>query len=292
MKGELYKITNIHNGKIYIGKTYIGYLNRWNRHVLDAIRNDRNNNYKFANAIRKYGKDAFKVEKLLDAEEDVLEQKEVEYINLYDSYNNGYNSTLGGEGNTTIHINEQDVIEMFKNGASLNQIAKEIGTKTTRTISAIIKKNGLNIQRQTKVIVHQYDNFGNMINTFDSKMASWEWLVLNYKSDIKKSTAYYYIKKASETGGVAFGYRWKQIETDEIATGESDNFNKYTYYCNVYDKNKTSIFKDARVIDVAKMLVDKGLTDTDNYKSVRSLIINIGTGWIYNLYFEVYKTNR
>ena len=54
----------------------------------------------------------------------------------------------------------------------------------------------------------------------------------------------------------------------------------------------TLIFKDIKVADITKMLVDKGLTNSENYKSVRTLIINMGKGWIYNLYFEVYKKDK
>ena len=51
------------------------------------------------NSIEKYGFDAFDVTEVLDtamsAEE--LDEKEIYYINFYDSYNNGFNLTLGGE---------------------------------------------------------------------------------------------------------------------------------------------------------------------------------------------------
>ena len=34
-------------------------------------------------------------------------KKEIEFIILYDSYNNGYNSTLGGDGNNGIIMSEE-----------------------------------------------------------------------------------------------------------------------------------------------------------------------------------------
>lgn len=112
---------------------------------------------------------------------------------------------------------------------------------------------------------------------------------MNYKEDIKKSTAYFYIKKSNDTGGIAFGFKWKQIDSNRVNEGKTENFNKYTYYCNVYNKSNYLVFEDAKVSDVAKYLVNNGLTNTDDVKYVRSLIVSINKGWLYNLYFEVYR---
>lgn len=103
MQGEVYKITNKVNNKVYIGKTYIGYQNRWKGHTIDAYRNDKDT--KLYRAIRKYGEESFTIELLGRYESGVLEQKEREYIKEYDSFHNGYNSTIGGDGNPTIDMN-------------------------------------------------------------------------------------------------------------------------------------------------------------------------------------------
>ena len=106
MIGNLYMITNDINEKVYIGKTYTPLSDRWKRHIKDTYRTDRNNNNKFYNAIRKYGPEHFKIELIDKFEEGILEQKEQEYIAKYDSYHNGYNSTLGGDGIKTSYIDE------------------------------------------------------------------------------------------------------------------------------------------------------------------------------------------
>lgn len=55
---------------------------------------------KFANGIKKWGWEAFEVTVLEENIETLeeLNEKEQYYIKLYDSYNNGYNSTEGGDG--------------------------------------------------------------------------------------------------------------------------------------------------------------------------------------------------
>ena len=99
MKGSLYKIVNDINSKVYIGKTYKTLSERWNGHINSAFKLNDNKtdyvyNYKIYRAFRKYGIEHFKIELIAQFEEGILEQKEVEYIQKYDSYYNGYNSTL------------------------------------------------------------------------------------------------------------------------------------------------------------------------------------------------------
>lgn len=290
MKGYIYIITNDINDKVYIGKTYTSIELRWKRHIQDAFRKDRENNQKFYNALREYGKEHFQIKELAEFEEGELEQKEIEYIEFYDSYFNGYNSTLGGEGYSKISLNEDEIIQMFNSGYSLNQIAREFGTKTTRTISSIIKKNGLDVSRQTTCIVEQYDLKGNYIQSFQSKKEAWKWLLHNYKSDMKRATAYFYIKKSSETGGIAFGYKWKQYETDSIIEGKV-NGNDFEWRCNAYDSYGNMVINNLLVMDVARKIAatsDKEL----NIHTVRQNIIDNNMNILHGYRWEVYKVRK
>lgn len=57
--GEIYKITNIQNNKVYIGQTIRPVEYRFNRHINDALHNILDTH--FARAIRKYGPQNFKL---------------------------------------------------------------------------------------------------------------------------------------------------------------------------------------------------------------------------------------
>lgn len=59
----IYKILNLINNKVYIGKTVNTSEARWQQHLYDAY-TPAKPAYKFllSRAIRKYGKDAFKIE--------------------------------------------------------------------------------------------------------------------------------------------------------------------------------------------------------------------------------------
>jgi len=101
----IYKATNKHNGKVYIGFSK-NWPQRINGHNYD--RRYGNSSHKaFYNAIQKYGWDSFEWEAIyqsLDFEH-TLTEMEPYFINEYRSWvrfedSNGYNITRGGEGTT------------------------------------------------------------------------------------------------------------------------------------------------------------------------------------------------
>ena len=99
----IYKITNKINGKCYIGQAQDIYK-RWNDHRSCAFnKNHSNHNAVLYRAIRKYGLDNFKFEIIEECSLDKLNEREIYYIDYYNSFihnknSNGYNMTLGGEG--------------------------------------------------------------------------------------------------------------------------------------------------------------------------------------------------
>ena len=96
----IYKITNIINRKCYIGQS-IYLKKRIKRHLSYKSHKDKLALYK---AFNKYGVDKFTIEILetIDTEKcdnikSELDKLEIFYIKKYNSYNSGYNQTLGGD---------------------------------------------------------------------------------------------------------------------------------------------------------------------------------------------------
>lgn len=90
----IYKITNKLNNKCYIGQS-IDIERRWKEHIASIKSKKQNQIYL---AFRKYGLTNFSFEIIELCEEQDLDEKEMYWIKYYDSYNNGYNMTIGGEG--------------------------------------------------------------------------------------------------------------------------------------------------------------------------------------------------
>ena len=98
-EGIIYKVTNLVNNKIYIGQTIRTLNTRKTVHIYRAMNNLDGNSY-FHAAIRKYKESSFKWEVIWKGNIDLLNDKEIFYIQECSSYyksNKGYNLTLGGD---------------------------------------------------------------------------------------------------------------------------------------------------------------------------------------------------
>lgn len=121
----IYIIRNKINDKVYIGQTCNSIRERFLQHTKPSVVKKRGT-YKLYNAISKYGKENFYYELLEEnIDSDDADNKEIYYIDKYDSYENGYNSTRGGDSKTISKV--QDIIllkELFEKKVSMKEIAK------------------------------------------------------------------------------------------------------------------------------------------------------------------------
>lgn len=127
----IYKITNIVNGKIYIGKS-LNIEQRFNRHINDLNRNS-NHNPHFQNAWNKYGEDKFKFEIIHTLEvydEEKISELEIYYISKYNSTDEhfGYNFQCGGQGGKLSERQKEFIREnsKFKNASLTKEQVIEI----------------------------------------------------------------------------------------------------------------------------------------------------------------------
>ena len=150
MKGIIYKITNKVNGKSYIGQTRYTIEFRWRQH-----QHKKDNTY-FHNAIHKYGIENFNIEILEECDIKDLNSREIFYIAKYDTFKNGYNLTIGGDGNRTLLLdnNYDEIKELYLSGFSSNKIAelykvdKASIIKILKSLNVKIRSNKLNINHQ------------------------------------------------------------------------------------------------------------------------------------------------
>jgi group I intron endonuclease len=89
---KIYKITNLHDGKSYIGQTH---------HLEDRLKAHQKVGNFLHRAIKKYGWSSFKVDVLEDniADQTILDEREVFWIKHHNTVApTGYNLTEGGRG--------------------------------------------------------------------------------------------------------------------------------------------------------------------------------------------------
>ena len=100
MKCYIYKIINTVTNEKYVGQT-TNFSRRINDHR-QKLNANTHINPKLQASWNKYGEQAFKITKEeFDLTKEELNQKEIEEIQKEDSYNNGFNLTLGGDGGNT-----------------------------------------------------------------------------------------------------------------------------------------------------------------------------------------------
>lgn len=93
----IYKITNKKNGKIYIGVCKNFYV-RVRTHLYH-LRKNNHHSLKLQRSWNKYGEENFVFEIIeRDVEENIIFQKEKEYIEFYNTFKCGFNCTIGGQG--------------------------------------------------------------------------------------------------------------------------------------------------------------------------------------------------
>lgn len=94
MNGFIYIIKNTVNNKVYIGQTRNSVEQRWKEHLRHAQYGEQLIN----RAMKKYGIDKFYIETLETCSIESLDEKEMRYIELYDSTDKskGYNVSIGG----------------------------------------------------------------------------------------------------------------------------------------------------------------------------------------------------
>jgi len=142
----IYKATNKIDDKCYIGQTKKKLQTRIYDHLRKSKYTDLN--IHFYNAIRKYGWDNFKWEVLCECESKrELDEMEFHYIKQYDSYDNGYNMTLGGDAGTWGWIPTKETRmnmsksrkRLFKNGYIPWNKGKKMSEESKKQMSKIKK---------------------------------------------------------------------------------------------------------------------------------------------------------
>lgn len=136
----IYKITNTVNGKVYIGQTAKTAKIRFGEHRRMARYKKNNSCSRLYCAMNKYGEKSFIVETIEECSEDKLNEREMYWIAEYDSFKNGYNCTLGGEGHK--NRNADDYIKLWNDGFLISEISRKTHS-TSDTVKGYLISAGI-----------------------------------------------------------------------------------------------------------------------------------------------------
>ena len=215
--GFIYCITNKINQKKYIGKTTFSVEKRWNEHLNDYKRKHLEKRALYE-AMNKYGANNFICEELCECSNDILDIKEQEYIELFQTYHYGYNLTIGGDGK--ILYNYKDIIEYYLNNkVTIKDTAKYFNCSTD-TIKDVLVKYNVKIRN-----LHKENFYGSclkpkeifcftkeneFVKQFCSVKEASEWIFENGKCKTINSGVRGHISDcANGKITTAYGYIWK-----------------------------------------------------------------------------------
>ena len=179
--GYIYCITNLINGKQYIGKTTYSVTKRFQEHCRDS-KKERCNKRPLYDAMNKYGIENFIVEELCECDNEELSSYEIQYIKKYNTYSKGYNATKGGDGAILFDYNL--ILKLYQEGLSMVEVASKVGC-CTDTVSKVIHINNVPIHKVIRgfckepLKVKQFSLDNEFIRQWDSISDAARWLVDN-----------------------------------------------------------------------------------------------------------------
>lgn len=142
--GYIYLITNLINGKKYVGQTLMTVHARWLKHC--SVARTQPGVSGIDGAIRKYGEHNFSVETIKECPIDELDKWEIYYIQYFNTYqgnnlNLGYNITLGGQAGYVYDIDEEEMLQMYLNGKTAIELAQYYNCSDKTIANRLAKYN-------------------------------------------------------------------------------------------------------------------------------------------------------
>lgn len=138
----IYLITNLVNGKVYVGQTRVGLGGRWKDHRDDAR---LNKNRPICKAIRKYGPESFSIREIASCEtQEWADYLERVWILLYDSRNRdkGYNIRPGGDTSPMAETTKQSLSEAISKAWSEGRLKGYPHSQETKNKISEIQRAG------------------------------------------------------------------------------------------------------------------------------------------------------
>jgi len=212
----IYIIKNDINNKVYIGKTIWDINKRFKEHCRDSEKR-KNEKRPLYNAMNKYGIEHFYIELIEECPTEEASQKEQFWIKYFNSFKNGYNATLGGDGKS--YLNKNEIIEYYKKYQNISLISKMLNIDP-HSISRILKENNIKIKSNQKISqektgkkVEQWTLDNKFVRTFNSSLEAAKFL--NKITSTSKGASSHISDVCKGKRKTAYGFKWNFLDKNE-----------------------------------------------------------------------------
>lgn len=207
----IYQITNDINGKIYIGKTEESIEKRWKEHCSD-YKKERCKDRPLYRAMNKYGIEHFHIEQL--EETDDPSEREKYWIEQKQSFKNGYNATLGGDGKR--YLDYDLIYSTYEVVQNASEVARRLNISVDSVYTVIHQRGGVlktasEINREAKSkAIKMFNKKNEYIQSFSSLTDAAQFLKDNQytTSQDVKGVAAHIRQCANGTRKSAYNFYW------------------------------------------------------------------------------------
>lgn len=202
--GTIYLITNKINNKKYVGQTIQSPNVRFLYHLNYAEKDYNISNMPISKAINKYGRENFEMTILEQCEESKLDEREIYYIELYDTFNNGYNATKGDKRGVKLNLDMEKVVSDYHKLRSLRKVAAIHGVDKD-CIAERLRAIGIQFYTKSEQINSNIKIYKDkeFIASFNCKKDCAEWFV---KNKIPRSLKVDSVRRAIKNTKNYYGY--------------------------------------------------------------------------------------
>lgn len=210
---SIYKITNVINGKSYIGKTLSSIENRWKEHCSDSKKR-KNEKRPLYSAMNKYGIENFKIEQIEECSDNIVDEREVYWIEYYQTFKQGYNATKGGDGK---HYLDYDLIcEVYNQTQNMKETAQICGCHPDSVNNILMERKIQKtttqeiIRKRDSKMINQYDLADSYLRTFLSLSDAARYLKeMNLANGAEQGIASHIRDVALGRRKSAYKFHWK-----------------------------------------------------------------------------------
>lgn len=210
---SIYKITNVINGKSYIGKTLSSIENRWKEHCSDSKKR-KNEKRPLYSAMNKYGIENFKIEQIEECSDNIVDEREVYWIEYYQTFKQGYNATKGGDGK---HYLDYDLIcEVYNQTQNMKETAQICGCHPDSVNNILMERKIQKtttqeiIRKRDSKMINQYDLADSYLRTFLSLIDAARYLKeMNLANGAEQGIASHIRDVALGRRKSAYKFHWK-----------------------------------------------------------------------------------